>query len=157
MKKLLSMSVLLAVSGVVAAEPAQEKAETALKTKQQAETVVEAKAPTAQPVLQDEAKKAKQEAEKAEQEMAKKVDEKPTEEKGKQAMVEDIQTDTIAVDAGGAVIITKFDKDKDGKLTIKEAMSDPVLLASFGKLDVDGDGQLTEIELNAAAEVGEQS
>ncbi|WP_416308290.1 hypothetical protein [Neptunicella sp. SCSIO 80796] len=47
-------------------------------------------------------------------------------------------------------VIAKLDQDKDGKLTIKEAMSDPVLLASFGKIDTDGDGQISQSEMEAA-------
>ena len=46
--------------------------------------------------------------------------------------------------------ISRLDQDKDGKLTIKEAMSDPVLLAAFGKIDTNGDGQISQRELDAA-------
>ncbi|MBC3764418.1 hypothetical protein H8B19_00895 [Neptunicella marina] len=46
--------------------------------------------------------------------------------------------------------IARLDQDEDGKLTIKEAMADPVLLASFGKIDTNGDGQLSQAEMDKA-------
>ena len=45
-------------------------------------------------------------------------------------------------------IIQKLDQDQDGKITIKEAVADPVILASFGKIDVNGDGKITKQELD---------
>lgn len=44
-------------------------------------------------------------------------------------------------------LIKKLDLDKDGQITIKEAVSDPAILASFGKIDTDGDGKISSIEL----------
>ena len=44
-------------------------------------------------------------------------------------------------------LIAKLDLDKDGQITIKEAVADPVILASFGKIDTDGNGKISSIEL----------
>lgn len=44
-------------------------------------------------------------------------------------------------------LIEKLDLDKDGQITIKEAVADPVVLASFGKIDTDGNGKISSIEL----------
>lgn len=44
-------------------------------------------------------------------------------------------------------LITKLDLDKDGQITIKEAVGDPIILASFGKIDTDGNGKISAIEL----------
>lgn len=62
------------------------------------------------------------------------------------------ETKEIKVDAVAAVNhwIARLDQDEDGKLTIKEAMADPVLLASFGKIDTNGDGQLSQAEMDKA-------
>ena len=44
-------------------------------------------------------------------------------------------------------IIEKLDLDKDGQITIKEAVADPAVLASFGKIDSDGNGKISSVEL----------
>ncbi|MFT4938223.1 MAG: Ca2+-binding EF-hand superfamily protein [Paraglaciecola sp.] len=44
-------------------------------------------------------------------------------------------------------IIQKLDQDLDGKITIKEAVADPTILASFGRIDVNGDGKISKQEL----------
>ncbi len=44
-------------------------------------------------------------------------------------------------------LIEKLDLDKDGQITIKEAVADPAVLASFGKIDTDGNGKISSIEL----------
>lgn len=45
-------------------------------------------------------------------------------------------------------LIKKLDLDSDGEITIKEAVADPVVLASFGKIDTDGNGKISLIELS---------
>jgi hypothetical protein len=44
-------------------------------------------------------------------------------------------------------IIEKLDLDKDGQITIKEAVANPAVLASFGKIDTDGNGKISPIEM----------
>jgi hypothetical protein len=44
-------------------------------------------------------------------------------------------------------LIKKLDLDKDGQITIKEAVANPAVLASFGKIDTDGNGKISSIEL----------
>lgn len=44
-------------------------------------------------------------------------------------------------------LIEKLDLDKDGQITIKEAVANPAVLASFGKIDRDGDGKISPVEL----------
>ena len=44
-------------------------------------------------------------------------------------------------------LIEKLDLDKDGQITIKEAIANPAVLASFGKIDTNGDGKISSIEL----------
>lgn len=44
-------------------------------------------------------------------------------------------------------LLEKLDLDKDGQITIKEAVADPAILASFGKIDTDGNGKISSIEL----------
>ena len=44
-------------------------------------------------------------------------------------------------------LIAKLDLDKDGQITIKEAVANPAVLASFGKIDTDGNGKINTIEL----------
>lgn len=44
-------------------------------------------------------------------------------------------------------LIEKLDLDKDGQITIKEAVAEPAILASFGKIDTDGNGKISSIEL----------
>ncbi len=44
-------------------------------------------------------------------------------------------------------LVAKLDQDLDGKISIKEAVSAPALLAVFGKLDLNGDGLLEVQEL----------
>ena len=46
--------------------------------------------------------------------------------------------------------IKRLDLDQDGMIAIKEAVADPELLASFGKIDSDGDGLITRLELERA-------
>jgi Ca2+-binding EF-hand superfamily protein len=54
----------------------------------------------------------------------------------------------ISVSArAGSELIEKLDLDKDGQITIKEAVANPAVLASFGKIDTDGDGKISSIEL----------
>ena len=48
------------------------------------------------------------------------------------------------------VLIEKLDQDKDGNLTIKEVMGVPELLAAFGQIDTNGDGLISQKELNSA-------
>jgi hypothetical protein len=45
-------------------------------------------------------------------------------------------------------LIKKLDLDKDGQITIKEAVANPAILASFGKIDTDGNGKISVIELD---------
>jgi Ca2+-binding EF-hand superfamily protein len=44
-------------------------------------------------------------------------------------------------------LIEKLDLDKDGQITIKEAVANPAVLASFGKIDTDGNGKISSFEL----------
>jgi Ca2+-binding EF-hand superfamily protein len=44
-------------------------------------------------------------------------------------------------------ILEKLDLDKDGQITITEAVAIPAVLASFGKIDTDGNGKISSIEL----------
>ena len=44
-------------------------------------------------------------------------------------------------------LIEQLDLDKDGQITIKEAVSNPAILAAFGKIDTDGNGKISSIEL----------
>ena len=44
-------------------------------------------------------------------------------------------------------LIEQLDLDKDGQITIKEAVSNPSILAVFGKIDTDGNGKISSIEL----------
>ena len=46
--------------------------------------------------------------------------------------------------------IEHLDLDKDGKIAIREAVADPKLLASFGRIDTDGDGLISRLELEQA-------
>lgn len=45
-------------------------------------------------------------------------------------------------------LLNRLDENKDGKLSVSEAMGDATLLELFGKLDADGDGFITRQELN---------
>ena len=47
-------------------------------------------------------------------------------------------------------LIEKLDLDKDGQITIKEAVADLAVLASFGKIDTDGNGKISSVELAKA-------
>ncbi len=59
-----------------------------------------------------------------------------------------IQTFTsLAVKAQNSYL-DSIDQDKDGYISIKEAVSDPNLLAVFGKVDVNGDGKISAQELS---------
>ena len=53
---------------------------------------------------------------------------------------------TVSAVADGE-LIKKLDLDKDGQITIKEAVANPAVLASFGKIDTDGDGKISSLEL----------
>ncbi|MEP1449148.1 MAG: hypothetical protein ABJK37_23795 [Paraglaciecola sp.] len=53
---------------------------------------------------------------------------------------------TVSAMADGE-LIKKLDLDKDGQITIKEAVANPAVLASFGKIDTDGDGKISSVEL----------
>ena len=44
-------------------------------------------------------------------------------------------------------LITEIDLDEDGLISIREAVANLQLLASFGKIDVDGDGKISPEEL----------
>lgn len=44
-------------------------------------------------------------------------------------------------------LIEKLDLDKDGQITIKEAVANPAVLASFGKIDRDGNGKISPVEM----------
>ena len=44
--------------------------------------------------------------------------------------------------------IQKLDQDQDGRITIKEAVADPAILAMFGRIDVNGDGKISKQELD---------
>jgi Ca2+-binding EF-hand superfamily protein len=44
-------------------------------------------------------------------------------------------------------LIESLDLDRDGQITIKEAVANPAILASFGKIDTDGNGKISLIEL----------
>jgi Ca2+-binding EF-hand superfamily protein len=44
-------------------------------------------------------------------------------------------------------LIEKLDLDKDGQITIKEAVANPAVLASFGKIDRDGNGKISPLEM----------
>ena len=39
-------------------------------------------------------------------------------------------------------LIKKLDLDKDGQITIKETVANPAVLASFGKIDTNGNGKI---------------
>lgn len=43
--------------------------------------------------------------------------------------------------------IKQLDLDLDGKIAIKEAVAKPQLLALFGRIDTDGDGLISRLEL----------
>ena len=47
-------------------------------------------------------------------------------------------------------IIETLDLDKDGQITIKEAVANPAILAAFGKIDTDGNGKISAVELDKA-------
>ncbi|GAB5382181.1 MAG: hypothetical protein Alis3KO_20450 [Aliiglaciecola sp.] len=44
-------------------------------------------------------------------------------------------------------LISEMDQDEDGMISIREAVANPSLLASFGKIDTDGDGKISLKEL----------
>lgn len=46
-----------------------------------------------------------------------------------------------------AEFITEIDLDEDGLISIREAVANLQLLASFGKIDIDGDGKISPDEL----------
>ncbi len=47
-------------------------------------------------------------------------------------------------------LIAQMDQDEDGQISIREAVADPNLLAAFGKIDTDGDGKISQTELDVA-------
>lgn len=47
-------------------------------------------------------------------------------------------------------LIAQMDQDEDGLISIREAVADPNLLAAFGKIDTDGDGKISQAELDTA-------
>ncbi|TDF39904.1 hypothetical protein EYS14_10470 [Alteromonadaceae bacterium M269] len=53
----------------------------------------------------------------------------------------------VATTFAGEERLTPLDKDKDGNISIQEATVHPDLLASFGSIDVDGNGQISRSEL----------
>ncbi len=48
-------------------------------------------------------------------------------------------------------LIEQMDLDSDGQISIREAVADPNILAVFGKIDTDGDGKISQQELDSAA------
>jgi Ca2+-binding EF-hand superfamily protein len=44
--------------------------------------------------------------------------------------------------------IKRLDQDQDGFITIKEAVVEPTLLATFGKIDTNHDGKISRVELD---------
>lgn len=47
-------------------------------------------------------------------------------------------------------IYSQLDKNQDGVISIKEAVSEPILLASFGDIDKNGDGKITQKEFSSS-------
>lgn len=45
---------------------------------------------------------------------------------------------------------SRLDKNRDGVISIKEAVSEPALLASFGEIDKNRDGKITPFEFSAS-------
>ena len=54
---------------------------------------------------------------------------------------------TRAIAQENLEFITEIDLDEDGLISIREAVANLQLLASFGKIDVDGDGKISPEEL----------
>ncbi|MCC2616118.1 EF-hand domain-containing protein [Aestuariibacter halophilus] len=50
--------------------------------------------------------------------------------------------------AAPTISFSGLDQDKDGFISIKEAVADPNLLAVFGKIDKNGDGKLSIDEVS---------
>lgn len=65
-----------------------------------------------------------------------------------------ILNSVLSLNAAAQVdIIAEIDQDKDGQISIREAVADPKLLASFGKLDTNGDGKINAKELEASKHI----
>lgn len=54
----------------------------------------------------------------------------------------------IETQQANIALIKKLDLDKDGQITIKEAVAAPAVLAAFGKIDTDGNGKISRFELS---------
>lgn len=50
-------------------------------------------------------------------------------------------------------LLKKLDVNNDGKISIKEAVAEPKLLAVFGQIDKDGDGNISKIELQQLKDI----
>ncbi|MFT2092632.1 hypothetical protein [Paraglaciecola sp. 2405UD69-4] len=48
------------------------------------------------------------------------------------------------------VLIEKLDLDKDGHITIREAVAEPKILVTFGTIDRNNDGKISKTELKKA-------
>lgn len=60
----------------------------------------------------------------------------------------------VSLNASAQVdVIAEMDQDKDGQISIREAVADPKLLASFGKIDTNGDGKINAKELEASKRI----
>lgn len=44
-------------------------------------------------------------------------------------------------------ILQRLDKNADGEISIKEAVADPIILESFSRIDINGDGLISRHEL----------
>jgi Ca2+-binding EF-hand superfamily protein len=44
-------------------------------------------------------------------------------------------------------VLQRLDKNADGEISIKEAVADPIILESFSRIDINGDGLISRHEL----------
>ena len=49
----------------------------------------------------------------------------------------------------GDDILQRLDKNADGEISIKEAVADPIILESFSRIDINGDGLISRHELTS--------